>query len=355
MKLKRLLISIVAVLLISLAAVIAVSASADEGQFEIAVGVSSSTAISKDGEMCLSADNEIELTVSIKSNPGIQSFQVDIAYDPEVVTPVVDNAGNIIVNNRLMSGLNVNKQSEGVVTFNRMSVTNELTTETGTATIRFKVNKDVCKDIEFTVVQAKATRKVEGSIIPKNLITSSNLQTVSKYLAENTFAAHDYTLTGTTAPTCEDYGLRHFTCEVCQAKLDKQGEEPTGHTPVRENDKQTSCTEAGYLGATTCSVCSKVLHERVEIPVLNHTVVDVEAQEPTCENAGKTAGKKCQMCNTWIEEQVEVPSHHSQLAKGEKCFACGKLAGCSGTIGAGAIAIIAISLVCAPIFKKKKH
>ena len=354
MKLRRLLISVVAVLLISLAAVIAVSA--DEGQFEVAVGVSSSTAISKDGELCLSADNEIELTVSINSNPGISSFQINIAYNPDVVTPVLDNAGNVIVDNRLMSGLNVSKQSDGVITFNRMDATSATTTETGTATIRFKVKPDVCSEVKFTVTEAFATYKIQGSIIPGNYITKNQVQAMNASLAENTFAAHDYALTGTTAPTCEADGIRHFACESCSAKLDKKGDAPVGHTPVREEDKQTSCTEPGYLGATTCSVCSKVLYERVEIPAIPHNAVEVKGHDATCTEDGKTDGKQCSACQTWVEEQKVIPSHHSQLDKGEKCSVCGKKAsGCGSAIGTGAIAIIAISLVCAPIFKKKKH
>ncbi len=355
MKFRRLLISIVAVLLISLAAVI--SFSADEGQFEIAVGVSSSTAISKDGALCVSADNEIELAVSITSNPGFQSFQIDVAYDPELVAPVVDNNGHIVVSGNFISGLNANKKSEGIVTLNRMEANDSKVNATGTLKIRFKVLNDACGDVEFSIVEARATQAVAGSIIPNNLITKSQKDSMNAYLASNTFAAHDYALTSTDAPTCEEYGVRHYTCESCGATLDKQGEAPVGHTPVREEDKQTSCSEAGYIGATICSVCSKTLYDRVEIPMIAHTVVDVKGTDATCDAAGKTDGKQCSACKTWIEEQKEIPSLHSQVEAGEECSACGEKvgSGCKSAIGMGAIVIIAISCAAIPVFKKRKH
>ena len=77
MKLTRLLTVFVAVLLISLAAVTTVSAD-DESQFEIAVGVSSSTAILQDGLSYVKPGEEIELTVSINENTGVDSFELHI-------------------------------------------------------------------------------------------------------------------------------------------------------------------------------------------------------------------------------------------------------------------------------------
>ncbi len=306
MKLRRILTVFVAVLLISLAAVINISA--DEGQLEIAVGVSSSTAISKDGLLYVESGDEIELTVSIISNPGLDSFQTNIIYDPELLTPVLNGKGELVVENKLMGDLNVSVVTDGEITFNRVSASNDSTTTgTGKATIKFIVNEATCKEIRFTLGTIHVLKAQENSIRPKELLTSANKQAIAESLAQNVFVNHNYELTGKTEPTCDEYGVNHYTCADCLATVDKTGDAPAGHTPVREDDKQTSCSEAGYLGATICSVCSEVLYDRVEIPMIEHHAEDVAGYAATCSATGLTDGEQCSVCDAWIVEQTEIP------------------------------------------------
>lgn len=430
MKLRRILTVFVAVLLISLAAV--VTASADEGQFEIAVGVSSSTAILKDGRYNVAPGDEIELTVSISENPGIDSFQINIKYNPELVTPVVDANNKLIVDGILLPNFDVSiKNSGDEITFVRYSSVNgsSTTNATGSATIKFKVTDTTCEDILFTVSEVSAVKSVAGSIFP--YVYAVDKDELNGVLNNNVFLAHSFELADTTAPTCTDDGILHYACAECDATLDKVGAPATGHTPVREDDKQTSCSEPGYIGATTCSVCNVLIHDRQEIPTIDHHVVDVEGKAATCTEEGLSDGKQCSVCKAWIEEQVVIPTvdhtpvdvegkpatcTENGLTDGKSCSVCnevieaqvlipaahgklrdengdkvcsvcgvvvekkqvqptepatesetepvteaptsaddeGKSRGCGSAIGFGAIAVIIISFVCVPVFKKRK-
>lgn len=318
MKLRRLLTVVVAVLLISLAAVISVSA--DEGQFEIAVGVSSSTAILQNGRYNVAPGDEIELTVSINKNPGIDSFELKIKFDPNLVTPVVGSNGKVVTEGILLPNFDANINNEGnVITFVRYSGINNAntTTATGTTKIRFKVNETTCEDIKFELEELTAVKAVEGSIFP--YVYSIDETPIKDVLGANVFAAHNYELEKTDAPTCTEDGVNHFKCTSCDSTVTTVGEAATGHTPVKEDDKEATCSEAGYIGATVCSVCNTPITDRQETPTLEHTVVTVEGKAPTCKEKGLSDGKQCSECKTWIEEQtvLETVEHTPVDVKGK--------------------------------------
>lgn len=308
MKLRRILTVFVAVLLISLAAV--VTASADEGQFEIAVGVSSSTAILQDEQYNVVPGDEIDLTVSITENPGIDSFQLNIKFDPTLVTPVLDPDGNIVVIGELLPGLNVEMKNSGdEIVFVRYSSVNgtSTTNATGKATVKFKVLDVTCEEIKFERSTLSALKSIQTFPFTKELASAANKADIDSTFASTVFMAHDYKLVDTTAPTCTEYGVEHYACD-CGSTRDLVGAEPTEHTPVTEEDKKTSCSEPGYFGATVCSACNTVLVERVEIPTIAHSVTTVPGKAPTCTETGLSDGKQCSVCKTWIEEQEEIPT-----------------------------------------------
>ena len=106
----------------------------------------------------------------------------------------------------------------------------------------------------------------------------------------------------TTAPTCENAGVKTFTCTRCN-ETKTEAISATGHTPVQIPEKPATCTEPGHKAGTKCSVCGAILSGLEEIPAKGHAVVVDPAVEPTCTKTGLTEGKHCSVCNEVIVAQ----------------------------------------------------
>ena len=111
----------------------------------------------------------------------------------------------------------------------------------------------------------------------------------------------------TTAPTCENAGVKTYTCTVCSATK-TEAIDATGHTPVEVAEQPATCTEAGHKAGTKCSVCEAILSGMEEIPATGHTEVIDAAKAPTCTETGLTEGKHCSVCNTVLVAQEEIPA-----------------------------------------------
>ena len=111
----------------------------------------------------------------------------------------------------------------------------------------------------------------------------------------------------TTAPTCENAGVKTYTCTVCN-ETKTEAISATGHTPVDVAEQPATCTKAGHKAGTKCSVCGATLSGMEEIPAKGHTEVIDPAVEPTCTKPGKTEGKHCSVCNTVLVAQEEIPA-----------------------------------------------
>ena len=111
----------------------------------------------------------------------------------------------------------------------------------------------------------------------------------------------------TTAPTCENAGVKTYTCTVCNATK-TEAIDATGHTPVEVAEQSATCTEAGHTAGTKCSVCDAILSGMEEIPATGHTEVIDAAKAPTCTETGLTEGKHCSVCNTVLVAQEVIPA-----------------------------------------------
>ena len=111
----------------------------------------------------------------------------------------------------------------------------------------------------------------------------------------------------TTSPTCENAGVKTYTCTVCNATK-TEAIDATGHTPVDVAEQPATCTESGHTAGTKCSVCAAILSGMEEIPATGHTEVIDPAVAPTCTEPGKTEGKHCSVCNEIIAAQEEIPA-----------------------------------------------
>ena len=143
----------------------------------------------------------------------------------------------------------------------------------------------------------------------------------------------------TTAPTCENAGVKTFTCTRCN-ETKTEAISATGHTPVQIPEKPATCTEPGHKAGTKCSVCGAILSGLEEIPAKGHAVVVDPAVEPTCTEPGKTEGKHCSVCNEVIVAQkiisakghtvvvdpaVEPTCTKTGLTEGKHCSVCNEV------------------------------
>ena len=111
----------------------------------------------------------------------------------------------------------------------------------------------------------------------------------------------------TTSPTCENDGVKTYTCTVCNATK-TEAIDATGHTPVEVAEQPATCTEAGHTAGTKCSVCEAILSGMEEIPATGHTEVIDAAKAPTCTETGLTEGKHCSVCNKVLVAQEVIPA-----------------------------------------------
>ena len=134
----------------------------------------------------------------------------------------------------------------------------------------------------------------------------------------------------TTAATCENAGVKTYTCTVCNATK-TEAINATGHTSVKVAEQPATCTEAGHKAGTKCSVCDAILSGMEEIPATGHTEVIDAAVAATCTTPGKTEGKHCSVCNEVLVAQKEIPAKgHTEVvdeAVAATCTTPGKTEG----------------------------
>ena len=126
----------------------------------------------------------------------------------------------------------------------------------------------------------------------------------------------------TTSPTCENAGVKTYTCTVCNATR-TEAIDATGHTPIKVAEQPATCTEAGHTAGTKCSVCDAILSGMEEIPATGHTEVIDAAKAPTCTETGLTEGKHCSVCKEIIVAQTEIPAKgHTEVIDAAKAPTC---------------------------------
>lgn len=111
----------------------------------------------------------------------------------------------------------------------------------------------------------------------------------------------------TTAPTCENAGVKTYTCTICN-ETKTEAIDATGHTPVDVAEQPATCTKAGHTAGTKCSVCGATLSGMEELPATGHTEVIDSAKAPTCTETGLTEGKHCSVCNEVLVAQEVIPA-----------------------------------------------
>ncbi|WP_440553076.1 N-acetylmuramoyl-L-alanine amidase family protein, partial [Vescimonas sp.] len=176
----------------------------------------------------------------------------------------------------------------------------------------------VCNEIIVAQEVVPATGHTEKTVVGKPAtctetgltdgISCSVCGTVIKAQEEIPAKGHSWDEgTVTTTPTCNDAGVKTFTCTVC-SETKTEAIDATGHTPVEVAEQPATCEEPGHKAGTKCSVCGATISGMEEIPATGHTEVVDAAVEATCTKTGLTEGKHCSACNKVIVAQEEIPA-----------------------------------------------
>ena len=120
---------------------------------------------------------------------------------------------------------------------------------------------------------------------------------------------HDKEFVQGTLPTCTENGVKaHFYCKKCQKNyensINSDNTEATdltipakGHTEVKAEAIEPSCSEEGRTEGSYCSTCGAVIKEQEIIPKTAHgPIKHIEGVEATCTTAGIVDHYKCETC-----------------------------------------------------------
>ena len=110
----------------------------------------------------------------------------------------------------------------------------------------------------------------------------------------------------TTAPTCENVGVKTYTCTVCNTTK-TEAINATGHTPVEVAEQPATCTEAGHTAGVKCSVCGATISGIEVIPATGHKPEIRNAVEATLTTPGYTGDTYCSVCNELLKQGTEIP------------------------------------------------
>ena len=127
-------------------------------------------------------------------------------------------------------------------------------------------------------------------------------------------------------PTCTEAGHNtYYTCSTCHKVFrDEAGKRLTtvsaetlaafGHSMVKTAAKEATCTENGNNTYYTCKTCGKVYKDEAgqeettvkaeTIPALGHTMTKTEAVAPTCTESGNNAYYTCETCHKVYKDET---------------------------------------------------
>ena len=312
---KRILISLLVVILALFSAGTVVSAESGP-ELDVAVEVSSSSTALSDN-LCITSEGDVvTVSVTIKNNPGFSLAQFDIKFDSKYLYPQLNEEGKV---KWTSSGIFDSSVSESVTVdreIGRVRYTvapnNANTTKTGKVfTCSFNVLKHGNTSIKLDMKQNKVTYiKEDGSWstdgMKVNVSHNGNASMTSVPVMIHTLS-DDYT----TAPAnCTRGGQKIYACTVCNEKVSVDDGTPAlGHTPVVVPSVPVTCMQDGLTEGLKCSVCDEVIQKQliaVEKSDEHHTVVTDAAVAPTCSNVGYTEGSHCSSCNKVFVKQNEI-------------------------------------------------
>ena len=296
---KRILISLLAVILICLAAGITVSA-AETSPLNLAVSVSSETAISK-SPVTVQAGDTLEVSVTVAENPGVAILEFNLVYDPAVVS-VKTASGKVVYENGNVfpaeTNVVVHVAEPGVLNVRYIGSANATATNATLITVEFTVAK--CAEA------TKGATAITLTVDP-DYVANAEYDYVKVALANEgkaSFNAHaklteveksQYPCLGNT-----------YECPTCKEK--PMGDAKEAHKPAPVPAVAPACGVEGATESEACSVCGFVTKPAEVVPALEHVLAPVAAQAVTCTTDGWDAYEECTREGCDYSTKVTIPA-----------------------------------------------
>ena len=321
MQLKRILVSLlVVIMMLSLTVVVA---SADEAvvltttsaaTLDLAVGT---TPTAEEGAISVKPGDKIDVTITIENNPGIIALSYRLKYNAEVLAPVTDADGKVVLESGILT-----YTDKGIVTnpgeIYLVSDLKNTTSVDATGTIL---------TVSFTVIEnAKCDSAIELADVKAYNASNAKVVTTATSVALD---AHNYEVVETVAATCASEGYTLSKCSICNGEV-TTAIPVSGHTYV-ETVVAPTCTAEGYT-LNKCSVCGDE-QKSDNVAALGHTEEVIAAVPGTCLANGTSEGKKCSVCGEILVAVTEttkgdhVLETYSEdgMTDGQKCSVCGEI------------------------------
>ena len=275
---KKLIALCLTIMLVLVAVPVIGAAAANSGEFVV------STAEAGRGET-------VNVTVSIKNNPGIVSAKVKVAYDTNVLelTDKAEGAFAGVTYGPVGSPFTVN----WVDTIHGLNSTNGVL-----ATLTFKVKDDAAFGQSAITLTFD-----ENDVFDLNY---DNVAFISTNGAVTIVCRHNHTTeTPAVLSTCTVPGhAAYVRCDDCH-EIISGSDAPlplADHTPELRDYEAHTATEDGYTGDKYCSVCDALIENGTVIPA-GHVTHKVEAKEATCTAEGNIEYWTCELCDVLFADE----------------------------------------------------
>ena len=318
---KRLIISVLVVILMLGAAVMSISAA--PSPFKLSVQINSDAAVAKD-PVVLQPGDDFQVTLNVDSTPGVFYFSFYLEFNPEALEFATDEDGNISYawsdDYAEASELTVKQLADNkykcTVYDTTITKDNKKTGEVITFNFKVKELFHGTTNVSITMSKGDAVIDATTDYLPEISITKAPEIQSHTIVGEPTYKDAD----------CENPGTVTFHCSTCDKDITITTARAKGHVEVTDKGYDATCSATGKTDGKHCSVCNKVTVEQQEIAKLAHT----PGAEATC-----TTAQTCEVCNeeivaakghTVVVDGAKKPTMFSKgLTEGEHCSVCNEV------------------------------
>ena len=279
MQFKKVLSSLLVVILLLSLTVFSASASADSA-FQLAVEITS-TADAEDSYIKAGETIEVKVAIPEGKNPGVAYMMFDVAYDADAFD--LDEKSITVSDLFVMGSPELNRagviidEENGVVTFITDMISYVNITETGAVvTLKFAIKSGTCADTEIAVANLSAFNASHDEV--KTEAGSAKL------------TIHDFAEGKKVAPTCTEDGYVTYKCTKCDVSYDviDEASKALGH-----DFSKVSCTEDS--ACTRCNLAGD--------KATGHNYSSWKVEK---EAAPGVAGESVRSCSNCGDKQTEV-------------------------------------------------
>lgn len=310
MQLKRLVMILLVVILTVSAATIAVSA--DTGAtFEMAVEVTSSTAISVD-PLVINTGDTVTVRITIEKNPGITLLMTKLRFDEEAFTPVpkVDKDGYIsdFTSGTIFKG---GREICYLQNDNEIVLLSSPASETDETGLVLEMDFVAKKDFDGKANFYLNMTETEIGWSDMNKDNFDTFYDTAEFISNGKVGVnvHTFEKGEAVAPTCTEVGYVPYTCIECERMFKGDIVPANGHTEVIDKAVDATCTTPGKTEGSHCSVCNAIIVAQQETPVGGHTWGEWETVKAPTEKDKGTKKRTCSLCGATEEGTIPELDH----------------------------------------------